>query len=86
MAVFIWAPVEQNTTYQGVLWVTVPMWVGSLREGGIKELRKVHAYRKELFSKEDSERAEKTKGQSVTFNVKKKFPLARMFIGTFKIM
>ena len=38
---------------------------------GIKELRKVHAYRKELFSKEDSERAEKTKGQSVTFNVKK---------------
>ena len=51
MAVFIWAPVEQNTTYQGVLWVTVPMWVGSLREGGIKELRKVHAYRKELFSK-----------------------------------
>ena len=79
MAVFIWAPVEQNTTYQsgcitqhqGMLWVTVPMWVGSLREGGIKELRKVHAYRKEFFSKEDWEQTEKTKGQSVTFNVKK---------------
>ena len=54
-----------------MLWVTVPMWVSSLREGGIKALRKVHAYRKELFSKEDWERAEKTRGQSETFNVKK---------------
>ena len=48
------------------------MWVGSLREGGIKELKKVHAYRKKLFDKERWERARKTKGQAMTFDDKDK--------------
>ena len=56
------------------------MWVGSLREGGIKELKKVHAYRKKLFDKEGWEQASKTKGQAMTFDDKRRVGRHRQLI------
>ena len=56
------------------------MWVGSLKEGGIKELKKVHAYRKKLFDKEGWERERKTKGQAMTFDDKRRVGRHRQLI------
>ena len=88
-AVFIWAPYGAkysisdrlyHTASGHILRVTVPMWVGSLREGGIKELKKVHAYRKKLFDKEGWEQASKTKGQAMTFDDKRRVGRHRQLI------